>query len=105
MVYEDFHKVSGLQVNLKKTEMLCINTDARLMEEIEQRTGIKCVEGLRHLEIEVRKTYKSTVVTTNAKILQQTESKYKRLKNLSLTFSTENSSSNRYCYQVTITAI
>ena len=24
MVYEDFHKVSGLQVNLKKTEMLCI---------------------------------------------------------------------------------
>ena len=39
MVYEDFHKVSGLQVNLKKTEMLCINTDARLMEEIEQQTG------------------------------------------------------------------
>ena len=32
MVYEDFHKVSGLQVNLKKTEMLCINTDARLKD-------------------------------------------------------------------------
>ena len=79
MVYEDFHKVSGLQVNLKKTEMLCINTDARLMEEIEQQTGIKCVEGLRHLGIEVRKTYKSTVEATNNKIKQQTESKYKRI--------------------------
>ena len=76
-VYEDFHKVSGLQVNLKKTEMLCINTDARLIKDIEQQTGIKCVEGLRHLGIEVRKTYKSTV--ENAKILQQTESKYKKI--------------------------
>ena len=79
MVYEDFHKVSGLQVNLEKTEMLSINTDARLMEEIEQQTGIKCVEGLRHLGIEVRKTYKSTVEATNNKIKQQTESKYKRI--------------------------
>ena len=68
-----------MQVNLKKTEMLCINTDTRLMEEIEQRTGIKCVEGLRHLGIEVRKTYKNTVEATNAKILQQTESKYKKI--------------------------
>ena len=53
--------------------MLCKNTDARLIEEIEQQTGIKCVEGLRHLGIEVRKTYKSTVEATNAKILQQTQ--------------------------------
>ena len=49
------------------------------MKEIEQQTGIKCVEGLRHLGIEVRKTYKSTVEATNAKILQQTESKYKKI--------------------------
>ena len=56
-----------------------MNTDARLMEEIEQQTGIKCVEGLRHLGIEVRKTYKSTVEATNNKIKQQTESKYKRI--------------------------
>ena len=49
------------------------------MAEIEQQTGIKCVDGLRHLGIEVRKTYKSTVEATNAKIMQQTESKYKRI--------------------------
>ena len=60
---------------LEKTEMLSMNTDARLMEEIEQQTGIKCVEGLRHLGIEVRKTYKSTVEATNENFLQQTESK------------------------------
>ena len=59
--------------------MLCINTDAGIMAEIEQQTGIKCVDGLRHLGIEVRKTYKSTVEATNAKVMQQTESKYKRI--------------------------
>ena len=48
-------------------------------QDIEQQTGIKCVEGLRHLGIEVRKTYKSTVEATNNKIKQQTESKYKRI--------------------------
>ena len=78
-VYEDYQKVSGLQINVNKTEMLCINTDAGIMAEIEQQTGIKCVDGLRHLGIEVRKTYKSTVEATNAKIMQQTESKYKRI--------------------------
>ena len=48
-------------------------------QKIEQQTGIKCVEGLRHLGIEVRKTYKSTVEATNEKNLQQTESKYKKI--------------------------
>ena len=37
------------------------------------------MEGLRHLGIEVRKTYKSTVEATNNKIKQQTESKYKKI--------------------------
>ena len=78
-VYEDYQKVSGLQINVKKTEILCINTDASIMAEIEQQTGIKCVDGLRHLGIEVRKTYKSTVEATNAKVMLQTESKCKRI--------------------------
>ena len=59
--FEDYQKESGLQINVKKTEILCINTEKRTMEEIELQTGIKCVDVLRHLGIEVRKTYKGTI--------------------------------------------
>ncbi len=53
-VYKDFGKVSGLKINIKKTEMICINTPKELKDAITSTIGIKIVKGFRHLGIEIR---------------------------------------------------
>jgi len=78
-VYKDYAKVSGLEINVSKTEIMCINTAADLRTQIETDTGIRTVTGLRHLGIELRSTYQQTVATTYAKAKDKMEGKYKRI--------------------------
>jgi hypothetical protein len=44
---------SGLKLNLSKTEILAFNTDSNLLQEIAARYGIKIVDSLTYLGIEI----------------------------------------------------
>ena len=59
-VYEDFQKVSGLQVSREKTVILGVNTDPRLLEEISRETGIEVVTQFRYLGVQITGTYEGT---------------------------------------------
>jgi len=78
-VYEDYSKVSGLKINVKKTEILCINTTDQLRQNIQEDTGIQVVTGLRHLGIELKTSYHETVQASFSKAMERTESRYNRI--------------------------
>ena len=78
-VYEDYAKVSGLRVNVEKTEIMCINTPELLKQSIQNDTGIQVVTELRHLGIEIRASYQDTVQASFNKTIQRTESRYSRI--------------------------
>ena len=55
-VFRDFGKVSGLQINLAKTELLHINTPDDLVEQIRSLTGISMVNKARYLGLQIGKS-------------------------------------------------
>lgn len=55
-VFRDFGKVSGLQINLAKTELLHINTPDGLVEQIRSLTGISMVNKARYLGLQIGKS-------------------------------------------------
>jgi hypothetical protein len=57
-VLNDFY--SGLKVNLAKTEILAYNTDPDLLREIKDNYGIKIVDILTYLGIELTGGFANT---------------------------------------------
>ncbi len=80
-VYEDFGKVSGLKINIKKTKMICINTPQKLQDEITNTTGIKIVSGFRHLGIEIRDTLENISSDTYEAIKAKISTKMDYIRN------------------------
>ena len=59
-MFRDYEKVSGLKMNLQKTEMLCRNTEEGLIRQIEEEIGIKVVRKLTYLGLEIRESYEES---------------------------------------------
>jgi hypothetical protein len=78
-VLNDFFKVSGLKVNLAKTEMLAYNTDPDLLKEIKDNYGIKIVESLTYLGIELTGGFVETRAASYQKIKQKIEARCEKI--------------------------
>ena len=65
--YDDYHLVSGLKINIRKTAALCINTDPAVIEGLHQ-LGIETPEHIKHLGIYLGKTINSTLKETMERI-------------------------------------
>jgi hypothetical protein len=66
-IYDRYTGVSGLNINLRKSSALCINTPEALVQEFQLR-GFTMPENMRHLGIELGKTIEDTVHGTLQKI-------------------------------------
>ncbi|MBM3939214.1 MAG: hypothetical protein FJ333_11265, partial [Sphingomonadales bacterium] len=55
-VFHDYAKVSGLKINIKKSEVMCINTSEELEDSIIEQVGLQVVEGMKHPGIQLRKS-------------------------------------------------
>ena len=78
-VYDDFHKVSGLQMNVGKTEIMCLNTPPDLIADIQSRNDIKVVTGIKHLGLQLRPTYKASCADFFAAVGTRATTKYVRI--------------------------
>jgi hypothetical protein len=79
-VFNDFYKISGLKVNFTKTEMLAYNTDPELLQEIKNTFGLKIVDTLTYLGIELTGGFLATKTASYSKIKAKIEEKCKRIK-------------------------
>jgi hypothetical protein len=61
--YNEYREVSGLNVNMKKSTALCINTAQELIRELNQ-LGIQTPEQMRYLGVQLAKTMQLTVQKT-----------------------------------------
>ena len=61
--YEDYREVSGLNINIRKTEALCINTPQHI-QEMMQRIGISTPPSLKHLGLHLTPTIEGSVECT-----------------------------------------
>jgi hypothetical protein len=78
-VFRDFEKVTGLKINLGKSECLIVNTEQRIKEAIE-RSGIKVVETMRYLGVHIRNTYEGSKVESYERIKEMIAAKCERIK-------------------------
>ena len=73
-IYEEYQAVSGLNVNISKTSILCINTPDRIKNTL-QELGFKTPDTMKHLGITLAKTMSETVEATiqsiNEKAIQR----------------------------------
>jgi len=65
--YDDFRRVSGLNVNINKTAALCINTPEAVIRGF-NTLGINTPEHIKHLGIHLGKTLESTIQETMRQI-------------------------------------
>ena len=61
--YNEYREVSGLNVNMRKSTALCINTSQELIRELNQ-LGIQTPEQMRYLGVQLGKTMQLTVQRT-----------------------------------------
>jgi hypothetical protein len=66
-LYESYMGVSGLNINIKKSIALCVNTPPALCEHL-QPMGMSTPSTIKHLGLHLGKTISSTVLTTMAQI-------------------------------------
>jgi hypothetical protein len=66
-IYDRYTGVSGLNINLRKSSALCINTTDALIQELQNR-GFATPDRMRHLGIELGKTMEDTIQGTLQKI-------------------------------------
>jgi len=78
-VYKKFKEVSGLQISIEKTKILCINTDPALMQEISDLTGVGVVNKLRFLGVEIRATYSESLKESFKTVDEGVQAKYDRI--------------------------
>ena len=62
-VYNDFKQVSGLNINIAKTSVLCINTNEEIVRSLRD-IGLATPDNLKHLGIWLCKTMRDTISTT-----------------------------------------
>jgi hypothetical protein len=67
-IYREYQGISRLKISLEKTVMLGINTDPELMQEIATISWIKIVTEFKHLSLQMRPTYASTVDASYAAV-------------------------------------
>jgi hypothetical protein len=83
-LYSDYKKVSGLQINMKKSMALCINTSQEVIDGL-QELGISTPNYIKHLGIQLGKT----IQDTNDETLRQVQTKALRRKILATTPPTD----------------
>jgi hypothetical protein len=66
-IYDRYTGVSGLNINVRKSSALCINTVPSLVQDLQQK-GFATPDSMRHLGIELAKTIEDTVHETIQKI-------------------------------------
>jgi hypothetical protein len=66
-IYDRYTGVSGLNINIRKSSALCINTPEALIRDFQLR-GFTTPDSMRHLGIELGKTIESTIQGTLQKI-------------------------------------
>ena len=66
-LYKEYSAVSGLNINVKKSVALCINTPQAIQDGL-NHIGIKTPETMTHLGIELGKTMEVTIEATLNKI-------------------------------------
>jgi hypothetical protein len=66
-IYDRYTGVSGLNINLRKSSALCINTPLALIQDFQLR-GFTTPDSMRHLGIELGKTIEDTMQGTLQKI-------------------------------------
>ncbi len=66
-VYAEYQQVSGLNVNIRKTQALCINTPGAVIAGL-QALGIETPEHIKHLGLHLGQDIESTVTETMNKI-------------------------------------
>ena len=69
-LYEQYHTVSGLNVNPRKSTALCINTPDNIQAELRE-LGLSTPQAIRHLGIYLGTTIEQTV----QEMIQQTDAK------------------------------
>jgi hypothetical protein len=79
-LFDDFYKISGLKLNLSKTEILAFNTDPNLLQEIAARYGIKIVTSLTYLGIDVTGDFGETKRASYSKAVGRIGEKCSRIK-------------------------
>jgi hypothetical protein len=62
-IYDRYTGVSGLNINLRKSSVLCINSSLALVQDF-QRKGFATLNSMRHLGIELSKTIEDTMRET-----------------------------------------
>jgi hypothetical protein len=62
-IYEQYTGVSGLNINVRKTTALCINTSRDLQEGLAQ-AGLSLTTSAKHLEILLAPTIEATIAAT-----------------------------------------
>jgi len=78
-VFHDYTKVSGLKINIKKSEVMCINTPEDLEDNIKEQVGLKVVEGMKHLGIQLRKSIQQVYDSTIEEISNRAAGKANRI--------------------------
>ncbi len=66
-IYDRYTGVSGLNINLRKSSVLCINTPPALIQDFQHR-GFTTPSSMRHLGIELGKSIEDTMQETLQKI-------------------------------------
>ena len=68
--YDQYHEVSGLNININKSMAICINTSERLIQQLNNE-GIQTPDSMRYLGIQLSKdiitTAKLTMAAANLK--------------------------------------
>ena len=77
-VYEDYGKVSGLEINKKKTEVVCINTRDEIKQEIRD-CGLEISEGIKYLGVEIRESYQESREESFKRIFEKGEKRKSRI--------------------------
>ena len=83
-IYKEYGEVSGLKINIQKSEIMCINTPLELVSDIKKETGIKIATGMRHLGIELRENLIDTKRSTYEAISVRDTAKKDKINNVHL---------------------
>jgi hypothetical protein len=67
VIYDRYTGVSGLNINLRKSSVLCINSPPALIQDF-QRKGFATPNSMRHLGLQLSKTIEDTMRETLQKI-------------------------------------
>jgi hypothetical protein len=77
--YDNFQKVSGLKVNIAKTNILGINTQRQLLDDIAELTGITVVIEFRYLGLQIKASNAESRTATYEAVHASVQRKFEAL--------------------------